>query len=117
MFTEEEFDKLCSIFSKFMAQRKNLPDNEWKKNTNKLIKSIATKFSAKTEPSQTGHEVHLDRKQLRLIQEAVQASNRILTENVIPEYERRGNLEEYRERANKLVALNSALLEKIEAVL
>ena len=113
IFTEAEFDKICSIFSKLMAQRKKLPDNEWKKDTNKLVKSIYVKFSEHTEPSDTGHELHLDRKQLRLIQEVILNTNQILIEKVIPEYEKRGNLDEYKDRVTQLIALSNGILDKI----
>lgn len=116
-FTEQEFARLSSVFDRLMQQRAKLPDSEWKKDNNKLIKQLASKFAPQVMLTET-HEVHLDRKQLRFLEGSMQISIDTLEQKVLPEYEKRGDgVEHYKTNIGAMLDLYKSILSKVEAKL
>jgi hypothetical protein len=117
LFTEQEFSRLSNVFDRLMQQRAKLPESEWKKDNNKLIKQLAGKFAPQTMPTKA-HEVHLDRKQLRFIEGSMQISIDTLEQKVLPEYEKRGDgVEHYKTNIGAMLDLYKGILAKVEASL
>jgi hypothetical protein len=124
-FTNEEYTALTKAAEKLMQARKDMPPQQWKKPQNKAVRNFAKKFTNEQEEASEGQTRILDRTDLRLIQELGQASARALYEGIIPEYAKRISSQPdkvdyykpYQEKAERMYALWTAIVNKIEEAL
>lgn len=113
---KEEYSYMSNMVDRMMKARATLSDQEWKKANNPLIKELSKKFSVLASVHDV-NEVHVNRRHLRLLEAFLSEMQKMITEKVIPEYERRGDKAEYIEKANQRIALIKAVLTKVESKL
>lgn len=120
-FTETEYKILARAAERMIRARRAFTSNEWNKPANKAIKAFSKKFGNVAHFDGNGHEVHLDRNLLRLIQDVCRMQQEALEHSVIPEYVARGlqglRTAEYHAKAVRLAADCAAMVAKVEALL
>lgn len=116
----EEFARMERVVSRLMAARKQLPEGDWKKGINPIIKDLAKKFTEGSAASGLEQQVFLKRPHLRFLEASIKEALDAINNKVIPEYEKRGpadKKDEYIAKAKAMAEVYSSLLTKVEAAL
>jgi glycerol-3-phosphate dehydrogenase len=115
--TKDEHEHIFKAFTRLSQSLNKLDAKELEKGNRPIIRELAIKFAVAKDSKLDEVDVILKRTHLRLLESYCIDITKRITESILPEYERRGNKEEYIEASGKLKIMLTNVLEKIQKCL
>ena len=123
-FTDPEYRELVKLAANLAKTRKDLSTAEWNKPQHAAVKIFIKKFSA-AEPAADSYMRGLNRTEMRIIQQMLQAAVEAINTSILPTYRQRQHdqpdrhafYQEYVTRAELVLNTYNDVLKKVEGKL